>query len=329
MLLEDDSDEDGDDLADALLLVAGEPFATRLKTRIGERRLSIERLRHQANTVVSGEELAEDRSVRGLYRFALEDLERVVRALRVPDKVITRSRHCFSGEELVLVLLRRFKRVDPALELAAETGRSTAAISEGVGWLVEHILRTFPHLIDGRSLRAWSGQFAEFAAAFQRLGIPYPNLIGFLDGKVWGTCRPSRNHRFSFNGHKWMYGTKSQGLTLANGIQPFPFVMPDASRHDSYMLQQSGLEDEMRAICRQLGATYVIGADSAYGIGRYIQPLWGGTCAPLPPHGRRPRATWPAAARHAAAHRVRTSLACARCWSQVRLMPYSVPSTRE
>ena len=215
-------DDDLSEMVDLLLLASAEPLCKRLKTAVGTEHLSMQRLRREAGAVAGEGEEWINRHVSSGYNFELDDLPRVVDALRVPSRVVTRGRHCFSGEELVLLTLRRFRRLDPAHELTKETGRSMAAISEGVNWMLEHMLRNFAHLVDERSLLCWAPHFPAFANAFANCGVPVDNLAGIIDGKVWGTCKPIRNHRFSFNGHKWMYGTKTQGVTLANGARHNP-----------------------------------------------------------------------------------------------------------
>ena len=213
-------DADTDELVDMLLLTAAEPLTKRLKTDVGKQKLSVDRVLEEQSEAAGSTGEWVVRNVSSSFGFDSDDLPRVVSALKVPGVVITRSRHHFQGAELVLLLLRRFRRIDPAHEFTKETGRNLAAISEGLNWLMEHILRTFPHLVDVRSLTCWADQFASFAQSFADMGVPLDNLVGLLDGKVWGTCKPLRNHRFSFNGHKWMYGTKTQGITLANGAPP-------------------------------------------------------------------------------------------------------------
>ena len=89
---------------------------------------------------------------------------------------------------------------------------------------VEHIHRCFPHLMDERSFSSWAPYFHEFAKAFNDNGIPIPNLIGFIDGKLWPVCRPGKYQHVLYSGHKRIHGLKTQGIIFPNGepAKPLP-----------------------------------------------------------------------------------------------------------
>ena len=82
---------------------------------------------------------------------------------------------------------------------------------------LEHIEAEFPHLIDERSFTAWAPCFDQFAQAFTDKGVPIPNLIGFIDGKLWPVCRPSKYQHVLYSGHKRVHGIKTQGIVFPNG----------------------------------------------------------------------------------------------------------------
>ena len=79
-----------------------------------------------------------DRSMTGYldYGFHLQHLEQVVAALNPPEEFETRGGHIFSGEEGVLLLLRRFRTTSNLSSLTKDTGRSRSAISEAVNFMV-------------------------------------------------------------------------------------------------------------------------------------------------------------------------------------------------
>jgi len=209
---------DDDELRDALLIFAAEPLTRSLKQQIGPERLSVERLRREAAACGCD---ADDASITVYikYGFRLEWLPHVVEALEVPEQIETDGEHIFSGEEAVLLLLRRFRSTDPLRSMTWETGRSISAISEIVWYMVEHIHSNFPHLIDERSFTSWAPHFHEFADAFENKGIPIPNLIGFIDGKLWPVCKPGMYQHVLYSGHKRIHGLKTQGLIFPNGAK--------------------------------------------------------------------------------------------------------------
>jgi len=73
---------------------------------------------------------------------------------------------------------------------------------------IEHIHTTFPHLIDERSFTSWAPHFQQFADAFTGKGIKIPNLIGFIDGKLWPVCKPGKYQAVLYSGHKRIQGSR-------------------------------------------------------------------------------------------------------------------------
>lgn len=214
----DDGDESDEEVSDVLTLLCIEPLQRRHIQEIGPEKLSLRRLRREAAARI-GPELGDDVSytVSSKYGYELDWLPHVVSALDPPDEIETVGKHFFSGEEAVLILLRRYRSTDPLAALTWECGRSIAALSEIVIYMVEHVHRRFPHLVDERSFSSWAPHFARFAQAFRDCGVPIPNLIAFIDGKLWSVCRPGRYQRVLYSGHKRIHGLKTQGLVFPNG----------------------------------------------------------------------------------------------------------------
>ena len=110
MAIDDDEGSD-DDVVEALIYAAAEPFYRQRLQDIGPEHLSIARL-WRTFTGGEGDQSASVGSV-------------------------------FSGEKGVLLLLRRFRSTEPLYALTHETGRSATAISEAVQYMVEHVHNTF------------------------------------------------------------------------------------------------------------------------------------------------------------------------------------------
>ena len=146
----DGGSTDTDDLLDNLILAAAEPFQRRLKQEIGEEFLSLARLQREcAGFGTDGDDMSWN--VYDDYGFRLHDLPLVVRALDPPDKFSTHN-GAFTGEEGVLLLLRRYRKPATLLGLTKETGRSKEQLSEAIGFMVEHIHARFPHLPGRRAV---------------------------------------------------------------------------------------------------------------------------------------------------------------------------------
>ena len=71
-----------------------------------------------------------------------------------------------------------------------------------------------------------------------------------------------------------MHGIKTQGLIFPNGIQPYPFGPINGSRHDGFLLRESGILDIMHESCTRLGKDYVLFGDSAYPRDRYLWAMY-------------------------------------------------------
>ena len=112
----DDEDSSDEELVDALLLGACEPLVKDMRQQIGPERLSLARLQREAAAAGLDADTA-SRNIYKNFRFRLEELPRVVAALDPPHGFRTNSGAVFSGEEGVLMLLRRFSTSGTLLDL--------------------------------------------------------------------------------------------------------------------------------------------------------------------------------------------------------------------
>ena len=278
MLVDDDASDD-EELVDELLIACCDPLIRERKEEIGPERLSLQRLHRDAAAAGLASETM-SANIYCDYRFRLEDLPAVVQALDPPAGFRTHSGAVFTGEEGVLLLLRRFRSTNPLLDLTKETGRTTPQISEAVRFMVEHVHRRFPWLVDVRSFTAWEAHFDDFATAFQDAGAPLGNLIGLIDGKLQPVCKPGRYQHVLYSGHKRVHGLKTQGIVFPNGMQPFPFGPVNGSRHDSFLLASSGIIAALQAACARVGKVFVLFGDSAYPISQYLFRMYKGVMTP-------------------------------------------------
>jgi hypothetical protein len=109
------------------------------------------------------------------------------------------------------------------------------------------------------SMLPWQDYMPVFVQALQAKGAVYPNLVGLVDGHFQPFCRPGgsgcKNVNVfdfeTFNGKEREHGLKFQVVTLPNGtgVCHGPHWGP---RHDSTMLQQSKLEQELKTMSRAL-----------------------------------------------------------------------------
>lgn len=83
---------------------------------------------------------------------------------------------------------------------------------------------------------------------------------GFIDGTLRPNCRPGRNQQLVFSGHKRTHGLKFQGLTTPNGLVAHLSGPYEGTRHDSGMLAQSGLLQDLETFMPH----YSIYGDAGY-----------------------------------------------------------------
>ena len=284
--MELDSGSSSDEsIADLLIDEACKPFARQRLQEIGPERLSLERLQREARERgFEPDDLST--SIWSKYMFRLADLPAVVEALDPPPGFRTPS-GLFSGEEGVLLLLRRFRTTDALAALTWETGRGASAISEAVSYMIEYIEARFPWLLDERSFSSWAPHFERFARCHREKGIPIDNLIGWVDGKGWDICKPGMYQRVMYSGHSRCHQCKTQGIVFPNGVQPYPFGPCHGSTHDSTILRDSRILQIMHDSCRGgqyesefapggLGRDYVLFGDSAYPVSYFLYRMYKG-----------------------------------------------------
>ena len=74
---------------------------------------------------------------------------------------------------------------------------------------------------------------------------PLDNYWGFVDGTVRQMCRPSRNQKIVY-GHKRVHSLKFQSVLIPNGFIASLFGFVEGKRHDSDMLRESGLMNDLQ-----------------------------------------------------------------------------------
>ena len=89
-----------------------------------------------------------------------------------------------------------------------------------------------------------------FADAIHTKTAPLDNCWGFIDGTVRPCCRPAINHRIVYNGYKRVHGIKFQSVVTRNGLTANLFGPVEGRKHDSGMLEDSGLCTQLQQYAR-------------------------------------------------------------------------------
>ena len=84
------------------------------------------------------------------------------------------------------------------------------------------------------------------ADAVHDAGAPLTNYFGFIDGTVRPICRPEEMQRVVYNGHRRVHALKFQSIATPNGLRANLFGPVDGCRHDSGMLADSDIYQQLQ-----------------------------------------------------------------------------------
>ena len=98
-------------------------------------------------------------------------------------------------------------------------GRAVPDYSIIVTYVLDHIYDNFGHLLDtlNQPLLCIAWQYSSNLSAANK-GAPLTNCFGFIDGTVRLICRPGKDQRIVYNGHKKVHALKFQSVALPNGL---------------------------------------------------------------------------------------------------------------
>ena len=162
------------------------------------------------------------------------------------------------------IVLRRLSYPNRIGDLLPLFGRSPSEISMIFNRTIDCILQNKGQLL-ARLDQPWlRDNLEQFAAAVYTKGAPIKNCWGFIDGTVRAICRPSQNQDIVFNGHKRVHALKFQVVVSPNGLIAHMYGPIEGRRHDSALLAESGLMNELQGLVQQNGEPYCIYGDLAY-----------------------------------------------------------------
>ena len=203
------------------------------------------------------------------FNFTRSELHRLFDALGIPTRFVDNNRCVYSGEEGLLLLLRRLNFPNRLVDLVPEFGLSESRLSILLEIVSSHIWGAHKHLLEDPTI--WVPDLPHFASAiYNHLGT-YDNVWGFIDGTLRGIARPRIGQHLTYSGHKRKHGLKYQGIALPNGLIGYLWGPTLGRRHDSYMLFTSGLLPLLRWMMVNAGSNYVLYGDLGYPLTDVIQ----------------------------------------------------------
>lgn len=201
--------------------------------------------------------------------------------LDLPPTVITGNRLRATAIDAMCIFLRRFAYPNRLLDCMQLFGRPIDELSRIANHVMHHLYIRFHRILDTFDHRRLDSQTLEkFARAVQDRGGALPDTWGFIDGTVRPIARPTRHQRQVYNGHKRVHALKFQSVMTPDGIISHltgPWV---GRRHDSRMLNESGLYQELEQWAHGTdGRPMHLYGDPAYGMTTYIMcPVKGKHC---------------------------------------------------
>ena len=106
-------------------MAAAEPHMKRFKSNIGQH-LPVKGIIDECAAMACDGVSFVNKNACLTYRFRPEDLLRVTSLHQLPERFHTLGKHAFTGEEGLLLLLRRFGTTSTLASLEYDTGRSAS-----------------------------------------------------------------------------------------------------------------------------------------------------------------------------------------------------------
>ena len=174
--------------------------------------------------------------------------------------------------EALCILLKRLAYPCRYTDMVPRFGRNPSELCLIFNTAVDFIYEHHHH-----RLHSWDQFFLQpyqlhrYAEAVHQQGAPLNNCFGFIDGTVRGIARPNQNQRVMYNGHKRKHSLKFQSVVIPNGLIANLHGPFEGKRHDSTMLQESGVLDNLRRVAFYNGDPLCLYGDPAYPLGVHLQ----------------------------------------------------------
>ena len=180
------------------------------------------------------------------FRLLKNDVLALHRALRFPEQLKCYNGVVVDSVEALCVCLRRLAFPCRYGDLVPRFARPVPQLSMITNMVIDDIYERYGNLLLSLD-QPWlsRGNLKSFADAIHAKGAALTNCWGFVDGTVRPICRPSRNQRIVYNGHKRVHALKFQSVVAPNGLIANLYGPIEGRRHDAAMLAMSGLMGEL------------------------------------------------------------------------------------
>jgi len=210
------------------------------------------------------------------FRFEKEEFSHLLTILAFPEKLSLSNRSSITNDECLLILLARSSYPARLVTLRQLLKKSETIISRTVDFSVKWILNRFSILMSRAYPSNLRQKLSLFASVLSEKNCPMDNIVGFIDGTARRICRPSKLQKPFYSGHKGFHCIKFQCIMYPNGIIGQCHGAYNGSRHDSGILHESKLIDEMQDnFIDNTGKRYALFGDPGYPQSAYIITPYG------------------------------------------------------
>ena len=211
-------------------------------------------------------------------RFGKEDLDLLLLNLQIPDEIVCSQRSVCDGMEGMCILLKRLAYPCRYTDMVPRFGRNPTELCLIFNSVLDFLYSTHRHRLQNWNMNPFlqPERLHRYAETIHQHGAPLQNCFGFVDGTVRSIARPKFNQRVMYNGHKRVHGIKFQSVVTPNGLIANLCGPFEGKRHDSIMLNQSGLLDELRRVAIYNGQPLCLYGDPAYPLGIHLQAPYKG-----------------------------------------------------
>jgi len=218
-----------------------------------------------------------------------EQLRELFVGFQFPERMVSKSRHSFTGEEAFLFGLYRLGNAGKynRRDIRDHFGFTHDSVcSECFGLFLDHMTERWGYLLTN-NVAFWNPYF-EICAEAIRLKVWEKGcyfapgsfaIFGFIDNTMNATCRPKGGPRGDgtnaprndpriqeawYNGWKKLHGMKWQTVDLPNGMTYHAWGAISVRHNDMYSLRHSGINDLTAQQQLHNALQYFIYGDSAY-----------------------------------------------------------------